>query len=124
MIDAYVGKLDADAFWVRKRDSQENWLAFLRFRPKVAFVATCRHFVQLCRQAGLIAGELVVIERSKFPAVASSRNQMSLKQLQRQEQAQGKRIYSVAGYSNGQPLPLRKAPTSRCKAMQLEFIRT
>jgi transposase len=35
-----------------------------------AFSATCRTFVQFCRRVGLIAGELVAIDGSKFQAVA------------------------------------------------------
>lgn len=67
-------------------------IADFRKNNKAAFIATCRHFVQFCRQAGLIAGELVAIDGSKFQAVASARNQVSLKQLKRQEQALDKRI--------------------------------
>jgi len=57
-----------------------------------AFIATCRAFVQFCRQAGLIAGECVAIDGSKFKAVASSRRHLSLKQLKRQEARLDKRI--------------------------------
>ncbi|PWU31084.1 IS5/IS1182 family transposase, partial [Pseudomonas sp. RW407] len=39
----------------------------------VAFQATCRAFVQFCRQVGLIGGQLVAIDGSKFQAVASRR---------------------------------------------------
>ncbi|VVQ15210.1 IS1182 family transposase ISPsy6 [Pseudomonas fluorescens] len=48
-------------------------IADFRKNNKPAFIATCRAFVQFCRTAGLIAGELVAIDGSKFQAVASSR---------------------------------------------------
>ncbi len=50
-------------------------IADFRKNNKPAFVATCRAFVRFCRTAGLIAGELVAIDGSKFQAVASSRRQ-------------------------------------------------
>lgn len=37
-----------------------------------AFQVTCRTFVQFCRRVGLITGELVAIDGSKFRAVASA----------------------------------------------------
>lgn len=43
---------------------------FRRLNGK-AFVAVCRSFVQFCRRAGLMAGELVAIDGSKFQAAAS-----------------------------------------------------
>lgn len=67
-------------------------IADFRKNNKPAFVATCRAFVQFCRTAGLIAGELVAIDGSKFQAVASSRRHMSLKRLKHQEQKLDKRI--------------------------------
>lgn len=50
-----------------------------------AFVQVCRAFVQFCRQARLIAGDLVAIDGSKFAAVASPRKQISLDKLKRQD---------------------------------------
>ena len=49
------------------------------------FQATCRAFVQFCRQVGLIGGQLVVIDGSKFQAVASQRKHLSLAKLKRQQ---------------------------------------
>lgn len=60
-----------------------------------AFGATCRAFVQFCRQVGLIAGELVGIDGSKFQAVASNRKHLSIKQLKRQQE---KLEQSIAEY--------------------------
>ncbi len=45
---------------------------------KAAFVATCRAFVPFCRTAGLIAGDLVAIDGSKFQAVACARRHLNL----------------------------------------------
>ena len=67
-------------------------IADFRKNNKAAFIATCRAFVQFCRTVGLIAGELVAIDGSKFQAVASSRRHMSLKRLKHQEQKLDKRI--------------------------------
>lgn len=67
-------------------------IADFRKDNKPAFVATCRTFVQFCRTAGLIAGELVAIDGSKFQAVASARRHLNLKQLKRQEEKLDKRI--------------------------------
>ena len=67
-------------------------IADFRKDNKPAFVATCRAFVRFCRTAGLIAGELVAIDGSKFQAVASARRHLNLKQLKRQEEKLDKRI--------------------------------
>jgi transposase len=50
-----------------------------------AFVQVCRAFVQFCRYARLIAGDLVAIDGSKFAAVASPRKHISLDKLKRQD---------------------------------------
>lgn len=42
-----------------------------------AFQATCRAFVQFCRQVGLISGQLAAIDGSKFQAVASQRTYLT-----------------------------------------------
>ncbi|MBZ5755799.1 IS1182 family transposase [Pseudomonas sp. S5(2021)] len=57
-----------------------------------AFTATCRAFVQFCRKVGLIAGERVAIDGSKFKAVASARRHLNLKQLKRQQEKLDQRI--------------------------------
>jgi transposase len=67
-------------------------IADFRKNNKPAFIATCRAFVQFCRTVGLIAGELVAVDGSKFQAVASSRRHMNLKRLKHQEQKLDKRI--------------------------------
>ena len=57
-----------------------------------AFSRVCRHFVQFCRGAGLIGGELVAIDGSKFQAVAAVRQVVQLTRLRRQEAALDKQI--------------------------------
>jgi transposase len=67
-------------------------IADFRKNNKPAVIATCRAFVQFCRTVGLIAGELVAIDGSKFQAVASSGRNMNLKRLKHHEQKLDKRI--------------------------------
>ena len=67
-------------------------IADFRRRNHAGFTALCRAFVQFCRRAGLIAGELVAIDGSKFQAVASRRQLITPARLARQEQALEARI--------------------------------
>lgn len=67
-------------------------IADFRKNNKAAFVATCRAFVQFCRTAGLIAGDLVAIDGSKFQAVASAPRHLNLNQLKGQDEKLDKRI--------------------------------
>ena len=60
-------------------------IADFRKDNSAAFQATCRAFVQFCRQVGLISGQLVAIDGSKFQAVASQRKHLSLTKLKRQQ---------------------------------------
>src|SRR3970282_1537608 len=46
-----------------------------------AFVRVCRAFVQFCREAQLIGGELVAIDGSKFQAASARRRVVSQKSL-------------------------------------------
>jgi transposase len=50
-----------------------------------AFTATCRGFVQFSRQVGLLCGELVAIDGSKFQAASSTRAQHMHKALAAQQ---------------------------------------
>ncbi|ERY35646.1 hypothetical protein Q067_02281 [Pseudomonas aeruginosa BL13] len=68
-------------------------IADFRKNNKAAFVATCRAFVQFCRTAGLIAGDLVAIDGSKFQAVASARRHLN--QLKRKDEKLDKRKSGV-----------------------------
>lgn len=49
-------------------------------------------FVSFCRGAGLIGGDLIAIDGSKFQAVASNRKHITPKKLQRREAVLDKRI--------------------------------
>ncbi len=60
-------------------------IADFRKDNSMAFQATCKAFVQFCRQASLISGELVAIDGSKFQAVASLRKHLSVEKLKRQQ---------------------------------------
>jgi hypothetical protein len=51
-----------------------------------AFSATCRAFVQFCRAAGLVKGDLVAIDGSKFTAVTSARRYISTKHHKRDQE--------------------------------------
>jgi transposase len=52
--------------------------------------ASCRAFVQFCRQVGLIGGQLVVIAGGKFQAAASARQHLNLKRLKWESDLCGK----------------------------------
>ncbi|OAN92916.1 hypothetical protein A8B84_20310 [Marinobacter sp. EhC06] len=55
----------------------------------------CRQFIVFCRQAGLVSGQLVAIDGSKFKAAASKDQAISRKQLQKQL---GKLDQKIDGY--------------------------
>ncbi len=86
--------------WLIKRLKPDfKTIADFRKNYKAAFVTTCRAFVRFCRTAGLIAGDLIAIDGSKFRAVASARRHLNLNQLKRQGEKLDKRI---AKYLAGQ----------------------
>lgn len=53
-----------------------------------AFKAVCRSFVEFCRQVGLMSGELVAIDGSKFQAASSTRKQRALAEQQKRLEQQ------------------------------------
>ena len=78
---------NVEVMWLLGRLSPDfKTIADFRKDNGAAFQATCRAFVQFCRQVGLISGQLVAIDGSKFQAVASPRKHLSLKQLKRQQE--------------------------------------
>lgn len=84
---------NVEVMWLLGRlEPDFKTIADFRRDNSAAFTATCRAFVRFCRQAGLIAGELVAIDGSKFQAVASSRKHLTLKTLQHREARLDKRI--------------------------------
>ncbi|WP_165678625.1 IS1182 family transposase [Metapseudomonas otitidis] len=75
-----------EVMWLLGRLSPDfKTIADFRKDNGAAFQATCRAFVQFCRQVGLISGQLVAIDGSKFQAVASQRKHLSLAKLKRQQ---------------------------------------
>jgi transposase len=84
---------NVEVMWLLGRLAPDfKTIADFRRDNSAAFTATCRAFVQFCRHAGLVAGELVAIDGSKFQAVASNRKHMTPKKLKHQEAALEKRI--------------------------------
>lgn len=84
---------NVEVMWLLGRLAPDfKTIADFRRDNSAAFIATCRAFVRFCRQAGLIAGELVAIDGSKFQAVASSRKHLTPKILQHREAKLDKRI--------------------------------
>ncbi|UVK96768.1 IS1182 family transposase [Pseudomonas sp. B21-048] len=84
---------NVEVMWLINRLKPDfKTIADFRRDNKTAFIATCRAFVQFCRAVGLIAGDLVAIDGSKFRTVASARRHLNLKQLKLQEEKLDKRI--------------------------------
>lgn len=84
---------NVEVMWLLGRLTPDfKTIADFRRDNSAAFTATCRAFVRFCRNAGLIAGELVAIDGSKFQAVASSRKHMTPKKLKHQEAVLDQRI--------------------------------
>jgi transposase len=84
---------NVEVMWLLTRLAPDfKTIADFRRDNSAAFTATCRAFVQFCRRVGLIAGDLVAIDGSKFQAVASNRKHMTPKKLKHQEAALDKRI--------------------------------
>jgi transposase len=84
---------NVEVMWLLGRLAPDfKTIADFRRDNSAAFVATCRAFVRFCREAGLIAAELVAIDGSKFQAAASGRKQLTLKTLQAREAKLDKRI--------------------------------
>lgn len=77
---------NVEVMWLLGRLAPDfKTIADFRKDNGAAFQATCRTFVQFCRQVGLISGQLVAIDGSKFQAVASQRKHLSLTKLKRQQ---------------------------------------
>jgi len=77
---------NVEVMWLLGRLTPDfKTIADFRKDNGVAFQATCRAFVQFCRQVGLISGELVAIDGSKFQAAASQRKHLSVAKLKAQQ---------------------------------------
>lgn len=84
---------NVEVMWLLGRLAPDfKTIADFRCDNSAAFTATCRAFVRFSRNAGLIAGELVAIDGSKFQAVTSSRKHLTPKKLKHREAMLDKRI--------------------------------
>src|SRR5690606_8393223 len=84
---------NVEVMWLLNRLAPDfKTIADFRRDNTVAFSATCRAFVQFCRGAGLVKGDLVAIDGSKFRAVASKRRHVSTKHLKRDLEKLDQRI--------------------------------
>lgn len=82
-----------EVMWLLNRLTPDfKTIADFRKDNSVAFCATCRAFVQFCRSAQLVKGDLVAIDGSKFRAVASNRRYVSSKHLKRDLEKLDQRI--------------------------------
>lgn len=87
---------NVEVMWLLGRLSPDfKTIAEFRRLNGKAFIRVCRGFVQFCRRAGLMAGELVAIDGSKFQAAASRRHYQSAAQLAKQQHILEQQI---AGY--------------------------
>jgi transposase len=77
---------NVEVMWLLGRLTPDfKTIAEFRRLNRPAFVATCREFVQFCRRAQLITGELVAIDGSKFQAAASPRQHITPTKLAQQQ---------------------------------------
>lgn len=77
---------NVEVMWLLGRLTPDfKTIAEFRRLNRTAFVATCREFVQFCRRAQLITGELVAIDGSKFQAAASHRQHVTPTKLAKQQ---------------------------------------
>jgi len=74
--------------------------------------------MQFCRRAGLITGQLVAIDGSKFQAVPSARKHLSLKQLKRQQDALEKHIAQYLAQLDAGDAEETQAPLDRAALRQ------
>ncbi len=110
---------NAEVMWLLGRLAPDfKTIADFRKDNGAAFQATCRAFVQFCRCAGLITGQLVAIDGSKFQAVASARKHLSLKQLKRQQDALEKHIAQYLAQLDAGDAEETQAPLDRAALRQ------
>ncbi|MCD5972011.1 IS1182 family transposase [Pseudomonas quasicaspiana] len=82
-----------EVMWLLNRLKPDfKTIADFRKDNSTAFSATCRAFVQFCRTVGLVKGDLVAIDGSKFKAVASARRHICTKHLKRDQEKLDRRI--------------------------------
>jgi len=82
-----------EVMWLLRRLAPDHkTIANFRKDEGRSLQAVCRDFVQFCRRAGLVAGEVVAIDGSKFQAVASRDCAITDKDLARKEEALNAKI--------------------------------
>lgn len=84
---------NVELMWLMNRLAPDfKTIAEFRRQNGPALRAAGGAFVRFCREAGLIGGEWVALDGSKFQAVASRKRAVTVEQLQRQEAGIQKRI--------------------------------
>ncbi|MFC3852643.1 IS1182 family transposase [Salinispirillum marinum] len=74
-----------EVLWLMKQLAPDfKTIADFRKDNGDAIKKVCRHFVVFCKQAGLVSGQLVAIDGSKFKAAASKDQVITRKQLEKQ----------------------------------------
>lgn len=74
-----------EVIWLMKQLAPDfKTIADFRKDSGAAIKKVCRHFILFCKQAGLVSGQLVAIDGSKFKAAASKDQAVTRKQLQQQ----------------------------------------
>lgn len=85
-----------EVIWLLKQLAPDfKTIANFRKDNGKAIKNVCRHFIVFCRQAGLVSGQLVAIDGSKFKAAASKDQAVTRKQLEKQL---GKLNQKIDGY--------------------------
>lgn len=74
-----------EVLWLMKQLAPDfKTLADFRKDNGLAIKQVCRQFIVFCRQAGLVSGQLVAIDGSKFKAAASKDQAITRQQLEKQ----------------------------------------
>jgi transposase len=82
-----------EVMWLLRRLAPDHkTIANFRKDEGKGIQAACREFVQFCRRTGLIAGELVAIDGSKFQAVSGRHRVVTDKDLREREAKLNERI--------------------------------
>ena len=85
-----------EVLWLMKQLAPDfKTIADFRKDNGDAVKKVCRQFIVFCKQAGLVSGQLVAIDGSKFKAAASKDQAMTRKQLEKQL---GKLDQKIDGY--------------------------
>lgn len=119
------GQRNVEVMWLLGRLTPDfKTIADFRRVNGKAFVAVCRRFVQFCRQASLLAGDLVAIDGSKFQAAASPRQHVTPAKLAKQQAALETQIaaylQSLDEHDKAEPAAVVDAQAIRAALQQLQ----